>query len=66
MSRGEEVKGPMYYEIVYASGGYRVHMRGGNHEKVFTSEVFVSKSGAYNAIGLVQSGAATAPVYDRT
>ncbi|WP_217923764.1 YegP family protein [Miltoncostaea oceani] len=56
----------MYFEIVTASGGYRVRIRGGNHEIMFTSEVYVAKASAYNAIAVVKAGAASASVYDRT
>jgi uncharacterized protein YegP (UPF0339 family) len=56
----------MYFEIVSASGGYRARIRGGNHEIMFTSEVYISKASAMNAIGVVKAGAANAPVYDRT
>jgi uncharacterized protein YegP (UPF0339 family) len=30
------------------------------------TEVYVNKSGAQNAIAMLQKGAATAPVYDQT
>ena len=30
----------MYFEIVKASGGYRAHLRGGNHELIFWTEVY--------------------------
>lgn len=56
----------MYFEIVRAAGGYRVHIRGGNHEKIFTSEVYVAKSSAHHAIGVVKAHAATAQTVDRT
>lgn len=56
----------MYYEIVTASGGYRARIRGGNNEIMFTTEVYVSKAGAQNAINVVKSNAMFAPIYDRT
>lgn len=56
----------MYFTIEWASGGYRVRIYGRNHEQMFLSEVYSSKSGAWNAISVVQAGAASAPVYDRT
>lgn len=56
----------MYFVIVRASGGYRAHAYGGNHELVWWTEVYTYKSGAQNAIAMMQNGAATAPVYDRT
>ncbi len=55
----------MYITIEAASGGYRAHIYGANHELMFWTEVYVSKAGARNAISVVQAGAATAPVYDR-
>lgn len=33
---------------------------------MFTSEVYVSKASAQNAINVVKAGAKDAPVYDRT
>jgi uncharacterized protein YegP (UPF0339 family) len=56
----------MYFEIVSASGGYRARIRGGNHEIMFVSEVYASKSGAQHAIAVVKVHAPDAPVYDRT
>lgn len=55
----------MYFTIESASGGYRAHIYGGNHELVFWTEVYVSKQGARNAIDMVKNGAGGAPVYDR-
>jgi uncharacterized protein YegP (UPF0339 family) len=49
-----------------ASGGYRVHVWGGNNKLVFWTEVYSQKAGAWNAVRLLQSEAASAPVYDRT
>ena len=56
----------MYFVIVSASGGYRAHAYGANHELVWWTEVYVDKSGAQNAISMLQRGASTAPVYDRS
>jgi uncharacterized protein YegP (UPF0339 family) len=56
----------MYFEIVRASGGFRVRIRGGNHEIMFISEVYRNKHGAQNAISVVKAYAFSAPVYDRT
>jgi uncharacterized protein YegP (UPF0339 family) len=56
----------MYFEIVTASGGYRVRIRGGNHEIMFVSEVYTYKSSARNAIDVVKANAYSAAVYDRT
>lgn len=56
----------MYFTIERRSGGYRALAYGNNHEKIFWSEIYVAKAGARNAIAVLQQGAATAPVYDRT
>ena len=61
----EEVSIPMYFTIERASGGYRAHIYGGNHELVFWTEVYVNKAGARNAIDMVKRGAPGAPIYDR-
>jgi uncharacterized protein YegP (UPF0339 family) len=55
----------MYFTIVAASRGYRAHAYGANHELVWWTEVYVHKAGAVNAVRMLQSGAARAPVYDR-
>jgi len=55
----------MYFAIVPASGGYRGHAYGNNHELVWWTEVYTQKAGAWNAINLLKTGAATAAVYDR-
>ena len=54
----------MYFTITRASGGYRAHAYGANHEQVWWTEVYVHKTGAQNAINLMQTGAALAPVHD--
>lgn len=56
----------MYFTIESASGGYRAHIYGGNHELVFWTEVYTTKASAENAINMVKAGAYNAPVYDRT
>ena len=40
----------MYFEIVNASGGYRAHAKGDNHELVWWTEVYTTKATAQNAI----------------
>lgn len=55
----------MYWIVERRSDGFRALAYGGNHEKVFWSEVYVTKTGALNAIAVV-NGAYNAPVYDRT
>jgi uncharacterized protein YegP (UPF0339 family) len=56
----------MYFTIERASGGYRAHAYGANHELVWWTEVYVHKAGAQNAINMLKAGAPAAPVYDRT
>jgi uncharacterized protein YegP (UPF0339 family) len=56
----------VYFEIVSASGGYPVHIRGANREKIFTSEVYTSKASAENAIRVVKEGAAQAETQDES
>lgn len=56
----------MYFEIVPASGGYRARIRGGNHEIMFTSEVYTTKASAQNAINVVKAGAAVGSISDAT
>lgn len=56
----------MYFTIESASGGYRAHAYGANHQLVFWTEVYTTKASAQNAINIMKSGAATAPVYDRS
>lgn len=56
----------MYFEIVRASGGYRAHIKGGNNELIFWTEVYTTKASAQHAIDVVKLNAASAPVYDRT
>jgi uncharacterized protein YegP (UPF0339 family) len=56
----------MYFTIEKASGGYRGHAYGANHELVWWTEVYVYKAGAQNAIDMLKAGASYAPVYDRS
>jgi len=56
----------MYFEIVAASGGYRAHIKGGNNELVFWTEVYTTKAAAQNAIRMVQGGGGSAQTHDRT
>lgn len=51
----------MYFKIVTASGGYRAHIYGGNHELVWWTEVYTSRASAQNAIDMVKQGAGGAP-----
>ena len=56
----------MYFEIVRASGGFRAHIKGGNHELMFLTEVYAAKQSAIHAAQVVQANAATAKIYDST
>lgn len=56
----------MSFALVRASGGFRAHAYGANHELVWWTEVYTTKAGAQNAIALLKRYAPTAPVYDRT
>lgn len=56
----------LYFTIVTASGGYRSHVYGANHELVWWTEVYKQKASAMNAINMLKRGAPGAPVYDRT
>ena len=56
----------MYFTIESASGGYRAHIYGGNHQLVFWTEVYTTKASAENAINMVKTGAYSAKVYDRS
>jgi uncharacterized protein YegP (UPF0339 family) len=52
----------MYFKIVPASGGYRAHLYGDNHELVWFTEVYKYREGAAHAIQLARTHAATAPL----
>jgi uncharacterized protein YegP (UPF0339 family) len=56
----------MYFEIVRASGGFRAHIKGGNNELIFLTEVYTTKQSAIHACQVVQAGARNATIYDRT
>jgi uncharacterized protein YegP (UPF0339 family) len=56
----------VYFTVEHASGGYRARIYGGNHEQMFISEVYPRKATALEAISIVKTYAANAPVYDRT
>jgi len=45
----------MYFKIVTASGGFRAHLYGANHELVWWTEVYKYRAGAENAISLAKS-----------
>ena len=53
----------MYFQIVPASGGYRVHIKDANHRLIFWTEVYVSQAGARHAAQLVKAHAGAAPIY---
>lgn len=54
----------MCFEIVSASGGVRLNIKGDNNEIMLQSEVYTSKAAAQNAIDEIKTGAATAQVKD--
>lgn len=54
----------MYFELVKTSAGWHARIKGGNHEIVFSTQVYTSKAGALNACQMVQNGAATASIYE--
>lgn len=49
-----------------ASGGFRAHIKDQNHKLIFWTQVYTTKANAKHACELVQMGARTAPIYDRT
>jgi uncharacterized protein YegP (UPF0339 family) len=55
----------MYFTIERASGGYRGHAYGGNHQLVWWTEVYVNKGDVYTAIAMLQAHAANARILDR-
>ena len=50
----------------YAQPYWWVVKSGGNHQILATSEMYVRKQDAINAINLVKNGASSAVVYDNT
>jgi uncharacterized protein YegP (UPF0339 family) len=56
----------MYFTIESASGGYRAHAYGNNHELVWWTEVYTRKASAEHAISIIKTYAPSAPVYDRS
>lgn len=56
----------MYFQLVNTSAGWHARIRGGNHEIVFSTQVYSSKAGALNACHMVQSGASSAKIYETT
>ena len=58
----------MYFEIYRSTsnGQYWAIARGGNNEKVWQTEMYTTKQSAINAVHMLQTGAAAAPIYDRT
>jgi uncharacterized protein YegP (UPF0339 family) len=56
----------MYFEIVRASGGFRAHIKGGNNELMFWTEVYATKESARHAVAVVAENAKDALLYDRT
>lgn len=57
----------MYFAIHRSSNRqYYFTIKGGNHETLATSETYVAKASAQNAINVIARGAATARVVDNT
>lgn len=61
----------IYFEIFKNKNNYSqpywwVIKSAGNHQTLATSEMYVSKQSAINAITLVKNNASTAKVYDST
>jgi uncharacterized protein YegP (UPF0339 family) len=54
----------MYFEIVKTAAGWHARIKGGNHEIVFVTEVYVSRQTAINACNTVQLGAGNAKIYE--
>jgi len=55
----------MYFAIYRSSNGqYYFNIKGGNNETMATSETYVAKSSAQNAINVIKAGAASARVVD--
>lgn len=57
---------PIYFEIVFAEGGYRAHVKSTDHKLIWWTQVYKEKRSAEHAIGLLRAYAATAPLIDRT
>lgn len=56
----------MYFVIKRSGSQFIGYAYGGNNEIVWTTERYNTKASAQNAIAMLKSGAASAPVYDRT
>jgi len=56
----------MYLAITLDGDGYRARAYGSNGELVWWTEGYTNKSSATDAINILKTGAATAPVFDRT
>jgi uncharacterized protein YegP (UPF0339 family) len=53
----------MYFKVFQGSNGqWYWSIRGGNHERMATSEGYKSKQSALDAIAVVKQGAAKAPI----
>jgi uncharacterized protein YegP (UPF0339 family) len=55
----------MYFQLVKnkRTGRWHARIRGNNHEIVFSTQTYESKSGALNACAMVQREAASAAIY---
>jgi uncharacterized protein YegP (UPF0339 family) len=54
----------MYFTIQKDGDGWRARAFGANHELVWLTEAYAERGGAANAIEMLKSGAADAPVQD--
>lgn len=55
----------MYFSIKKSGTQYMFNGHGENHEVVLTSERYITKASAQNAINVIKAGAASAAVYDQ-
>ena len=56
----------MYFQIIKnkRTGRWHARISGNNHEIVFSTQTYDSRSSALNACALVQRGAASAKIYE--
>jgi uncharacterized protein YegP (UPF0339 family) len=56
----------MYFQLVKntRTGRWHARIRGANHEIVFSSQTYGSRSSAVNACSMVQLGASSASIYE--
>jgi uncharacterized protein YegP (UPF0339 family) len=54
----------MYFEVVTTDTGYQARIKDGNHEIIFTTQVYASKQSALHACNLVEQEAGGGPIYE--